>query len=679
VCASRFLDRDGNSHSRTTCLAVVLVCASLVTTAHAQPEHQPFPILDVPFISQSEALCGGAAAAMVLRYWGERGLDAESFAYLVDRSAGGIRTNRLVADLRQRGWNALAVDGRDDLIDTELARGRPVITLIEDRPGTFHYVVVVASTSQTLVFHDPARAPFQVMERERFAQRWSAANRWMAVIVPGEPSRAAEPPPRTDTANGSTCASLISAGVRHAQAGELEAAERNLTAALSCGGSAALRELAGVRLLQRRWPEVTELASATLAVDSADTYAWQLLATSRFVQNDPTGALEAWNRIQQPRVDLVAVGGLTHTRQRVVERLLAVPSQALLTPGLFDLSARRLKELPSAMGTRLEFVPRSGVAELRAHIEERPLVPTDPWSYAAMGLVALARNEVSVSTGALTGGGERLSVGWRFWPGRPRVNLEVIAPAPWGGLWGADVFGEQQPFSDDTFPLSRRAGAGLTMSNWITPWARLSSRLAVDAWEDFGSYGVASAGVRLASARDRLTVNVDGSSWLGKERFGSIGASLRVRSSDQNQGRVFIARGGGALTTVATPPDLWFAGDTGTVRPALLRAHPIVDDGMLQSDRLGRRIAYLSGEARQWWTLRSIIHVGVAVFADAALVDRQATAEIESTPSTASSRGDFDMGGGLRLGLPGLDGVFRLDVGKGLRDGATAFSFVYEP
>ena len=98
----------------------------------------------------------------------------------------------------------------------------------------------------------------------------------------------------------------------------------------------------------------------------------------------------------------VAVGGLTHTRQRVVERLLAVPSQALLTPQLFDLSARRLKELPSAIGTRIEFVPRSGVAELRAHVVERPLIPSDPWSYAALGLVAAARKEVSLSTGALT-------------------------------------------------------------------------------------------------------------------------------------------------------------------------------------------------------------------------------------------------------------------------------------
>ena len=62
----------------------------------ARPAGSRSPILDVPFISQSEALCGGAAAAMVLRYWGERGLTAESFSHLVDRSAAGIRTNALL-------------------------------------------------------------------------------------------------------------------------------------------------------------------------------------------------------------------------------------------------------------------------------------------------------------------------------------------------------------------------------------------------------------------------------------------------------------------------------------------------------------------------------------------------------------------------------------------------------
>ena len=662
----------GHRHTRPTGIAGVLVCIVFAGAAHGQPAPRPLSILDVPFISQSEALCGGAAAAMVLRYWGERGLDAESFAHLVDRTAAGIRTDRLVEDLRQRGWNALAVEGRADVIDAELARGRPILALIEDRPHTFHYIVIVASTPQAIVFHDPARAPFRVMERERFVRRWSAADRWMAVVVPVESPRSSLPPSLAEpVSDGSSCAGLVASGIRHAQAGELEAAERSLTAALSCGGSAPLRELAGVRLLQRRWPEVSELASAAVAADPMDAYAWQLLATSRFVQNDPGGALAAWNRIEQPHVDLIAVGGLLHTRQRVVERLLGVRSQALLTPRLFDRSERRLKELPSAQGTRLEFVPKSfGLAELRAHVVERPHIPNDPWSYAALGLLAAARKEVELSTASLTGGGERISVGWRFWPGRPRANLDVTAPAPWGGLWGVDMFGERQPFSDDTFPTSRRAGAGVTLSSWVNSWARVSGRVGVDAWDGFGSYGVTSVGLRLASGRDRAIAGVDGSGWLGQDSFASLTASVRLRSSDAHQGRVFLARAGGALATLTTPPDLWFAGDTGTVRPALLRAHPIVDDGRLLSERLGRQIGHVSGEARQWWTIRSFVHVGAALFADAARVDRGAIAD---------GRGDVDVGGGIRLGLPGMEGIFRLDVGKGLRDGATAVSFVYEP
>src|SRR5918996_6277478 len=93
----------------------VVCCAALVAaqTLHLQAQAQsaPLQLLDVPFISQSELLCGGAAAAMVLRYWGERGVSAESFANLVDRSASGIRTDVLVADLVRRGWMAAAAAG----------------------------------------------------------------------------------------------------------------------------------------------------------------------------------------------------------------------------------------------------------------------------------------------------------------------------------------------------------------------------------------------------------------------------------------------------------------------------------------------------------------------------------------------------------------------------------------
>ena len=96
---------------------------------------------------------------------------------------------------------------------------------------------------------------------------------------------------------GDSCDERVASGIKAAQAKDLETAERTLTSALGCPGPAATRELAGVRLLQRRWPEVTELASTAVAIDPRDEYAWKLLGTSRFVQNDSDGALEAWNRL----------------------------------------------------------------------------------------------------------------------------------------------------------------------------------------------------------------------------------------------------------------------------------------------------------------------------------------------------------------------------------------------
>ena len=675
--------------TRAVCVASALVLSVLAGPVRAQPAPRPLSILDVPFISQSEALCGGAAAAMVLRYWGERGLDAESFSHLVDRSAAGIRTNRLVDDLRARGWNAVAGEGTDDGVSAELARGRPVLTLIEDRPGTFHYVVVVAATPQAVVFHDPARAPFRVMTRENFTRRWAAADRWMAIVVPGaavetvrlKPDTTLPAPIQPDTTSPapivpepvdgeSDCAALMARGIRHAQSNELDAAERSLSAALSCGGSAPMREMAGLRLLQRRWPEVSEMASAALAEDPGDAHAWELLATSRFVQDDPAGALDAWNRIDRPRVDLVSVGGLTRTRQRVVERLLSVTPQTLLTPSRFAMTRRRLRELPSAVSTRLELVPASGLAELRAHVVERSLLPAGTSSYVTLGLLAAARSEVGISTGSVTGGGERISASWRFWPERPRLAVEIAAPAPWGGIWALEAFGERQPFAGGAIAEARRAGAATTISSWVGPWARVSLRGGVDAWDGLGSFGLVSGGLRLASPSEHVVVGVEGSGWSGSSRFASVAAAGTVRSRTEHRGRVFIARAGAAAASERTPADIWFAGDTGRARGVPLRAHAVIESGGLRVDRIGRHIVHLSGEARQWWSTPLPLRLGAAVFADSARVGNRLA---------PGARGDVDVGLGVRLGVPGLEGVFRVDLANGLRDGATAVSFVYEP
>ena len=607
---------------------------------------------------------------MVLRYWGERGVDAESFAHLVDRSAAGIRTTALIGELRRRGWDAFGVSGSDGRLGRELANGRPVMSLIEDRPGTYHYVVIVAATERAVIFHDPARAPLRVMNRLEFNRRWNAADRWMAVIVP-RPADALELSPSHSAAvPRSRCEALVAEGIQHARANNLEAAERSLAAALTCPGPASWRELAGVRLLQRRWPDVTELASAALAIDGSDEHSWRLLGTSRFVQNDPAGALDAWNQVGEPRVDLVGVAGLVRTRQRPVERLLGVARGELLTAEVFRRARRRLDELPAALSTRLEYVPApSGLAELRGTIDERPLLPSDVWSYAAIGLGAAAGREVEVSTGSLTGGGEGLAVAWRFWPERERLAVRLASPASWGGTWSVDGAATRESFDRLDVPTAERIESRLTVAQWIAAPVRIQLSGGIARWEGRGAYGGAGAGVRVVDSGERFQVDGGFNLWMGEEAFVLGDVRLTARSSAARRGRVYLARGGIGVASELAPEDLWFAGDTGHARSVLLRAHPLLRENQLHTAQLGRRIGHASGEIQQWWTV-AVARVAGAVFVDAARVFRR----FEGT-----SRGDVDAGLGARLAIPGVRGVFRADLARGLRDGATTVSFVYEP
>jgi predicted double-glycine peptidase len=644
-------------------------------------EQRPLQLLDVPFISQSELLCGGAAAAMVLRYWGERSITAESFAPLVDRSASGIRTDTLVADLTRRGWMATGIAGTPETMRAELNQGRPVLTLIEDRPGTYHYIVVVAAHERGVVFHDPARAPYLVMSAPEFDRRWRAAERWMAVVVPDAHKSGADlygpprgplrsaPPPSTTREAASPCDQVVAEGVRLAQAADLEGAERTLSAAVGC--PAAMRELAGVRVLQRRWPEAADLASAAVEADPADAYAWKVLATSRFVQNDRLGALEAWNNVGEPRVDLVRFDGLTRTRHRAVEQLVHAPAGEVLSPGDFVRAGRRLAELPSATSTRLEYMPvPAGLAELRGVVSERPVMPTGRLTLAAVGLSAAATREVRLTTGSIVGGGERIELAWRFWRRRPRVALRIEAPAPWGGVWSALAYTEQQPFNAPDVARADQTGGRLGMSDWLAARWRWTLTAGVDEWPETGMRGAAGAAIQFVSLDARVDGRVETNLWPGNSSYATTHANLRARSSTERQGIVYIVSGGSQTASRPTPMNLWPAGDTGHARAALLRAHPVLDEGRLRVERLGRAFLHGSFEAQRWWRVAGPLWIAAAAFTDLGRTTRR-------TDSTA--RGDLDLGLGARAAVAGIPGVFRADLGKGLRDGATAVSLVYEP
>ena len=72
--------------------------------------------IEVPYLPQTDALCGGAAAAMVFRYWGDAHADVQEFAPLVDRRAGGIADGVLANAIAARGWRTARVGASLDAL-----------------------------------------------------------------------------------------------------------------------------------------------------------------------------------------------------------------------------------------------------------------------------------------------------------------------------------------------------------------------------------------------------------------------------------------------------------------------------------------------------------------------------------------------------------------------------------
>ena len=368
-------------------LGAALCFAVFLSPQHMAAQSRPLAILDVPFLLQSENLCGGAAAAMVLRYWGERGISSDDFAFLVDARANGIRGDVLAAEVRRRGWTAHAFRGDDRSAKQHLERGRPLIALIEDRPGRFHYVVLLAWAEGQVVLHDPARAPFRVVAEAAFLTTWAATDFWTLLVLPNPDS--VTPPltrqgdARTPEAallvrSGDGCDALVSQGVGLAHAGDCAAADVALSTALArCPASAlAARELAGLRFVQSRWHEAAQLAAVAAAQAPDDAQAWRLLAASRFILDDLEGALQAWNRIGEPQIDLVRVEGLDRTYQAVVRDLLSLSPRTELTVAGLQRARRRLALLPAASATRVGYRPvPGGLAEIEAAVVERPRFP----------------------------------------------------------------------------------------------------------------------------------------------------------------------------------------------------------------------------------------------------------------------------------------------------------------
>ncbi|HKY19708.1 MAG TPA: C39 family peptidase [Vicinamibacterales bacterium] len=652
--------------------------------AEGQKQAAKGRLLDVPFVPQSEALCGGAAAAMLFRYWHDRPSHAEDFASLVDDSAEGIRLGDLTRAVRERGWQALPFAGTSVDVRVHIDQGRPVIALIEDRPGRFHYVVVVAWTNERVVFHDPARGPFRVTEVDSFDRVWAVTNRTALLIVPGSQTPS-EPIPSVTSADASatpvspSCAKVVEEAVQAARAGDLNSAEELLnvvdqTCPLS---SSAPRELAGIRFVQRRWADASALAERAIARDPSDMHAWQLLATARFLSGDSGGALHAWNSRSEPRVDLARVEGLDRTHHDVVSGLLDLPSQSMLTANQLQRARRRVAELPSLQMSRVSYTPRaSGLATVDVAVVERPLVPRTWPTVVATGVHASTAREIRLEIASPSGNGELWVGKWRWWPNRPRVGVSLALPrlGRWTGLWRIDGEWERETIAlTDSLALSERRRAAVTFGDWRSGNFRWEATGALEHWRGESKRFSIGAAVERRLFDDRMALRLDGALWpsIGRAAgFRSGGASSAWRF-DLPARTTVTALTGVQLASTATPLALWPAADTGHVRSTLLRAHPLLTDGVIRASGLGRVLAHSTVELQRDLAIVPLARLRWAVFVDAARQERMAT--------SAASTTHVDIGVGLRAELPGTPGTLRVDLARGVRDGQMAFSAAWQP
>jgi len=648
-----------------------------------QETTRPAPVtLDVPYVPQTDALCGGAAAAMVFRYWGDAHAGAEAFAPLVDRRAGGIADNVLVHAIAARGWKTERIAGSIDALGDQIAQKHPVIILLQDRPAFYHYLVVIGVEADAVVVHDPSWGPSRRIATAEFIRLWRPAGFWALVVRPAArsvtDSTTADPVPAAPPAPASVCDARLAQAVDQVREKGLSAADAEFGAVSAACPDAAgpLRELAGVRFAQHRWAEAADLAARAIARDATDAYAWEVLASSRFVQDDVPGALRAWNAIGQPRIDEVHIDGLHHMRYQLAAELLGLAPNAVLTPDAFERASRRLAELPDRVASRIGLRPAAdGYAVVDVAIAEREARPRGPFEWGAAAAKAVVNREVDVGVPGFTGQGELWSAGWRWWTHRPRAAFAFEAPRTgWlPGVWRVDASWESQQYlvGDARAAVDEtRTHAGVSVGDWPTGHLRYRIAAGFDAWN--GARRTASAGAEIERrfARDRVGIAAEGTAFAplsGGSGFRAAGVHLDARTSANAVRWVLTATGGVDAVSSAAPFALWPGAGDGHARAALLRAHPLLDDGAIAGPAFGRTLAFASGEVRRWIDRASPVRFGIAAFTDVARA-------ADRLPGAVELPWQIDAGVGVRIRVPGTPGTLRADYAHGLRDGANAFT-----
>ncbi len=519
---------------------------------------------------------------------------------------------------------------------------------------------------------------------------------------------------RVEVQNGGPCGEALEGVLRTAESyasqSDLESAGTLLENALGqCPDHPALlADLAGLRVLKGDLAGAEDLATHLVRIQPESNYAWELLALTRYLQDDAYGALRAWGRAGRPVVQEVDVrvmnrsGSRAPTSASQADQVRGIEEGRALTLEALLRGERRLQSLPAAERARLEYrmIP-GGEAAVQGTVVLGARNPLGTRDLPAHALRLLARRIHFASSDPL-GRLERLEASGMIEGTLKEAGFTLAHPAPGAsGVWRWELIHSTGRYGLAGLADAARetsTGLGWSHTDWITAALRGSAHARIELRPERGAFVGAGTGWSLLPLNSPLALGGEVKGWTqvggehpdadGEEsesRFGRVKLRASFHAPGPWAGWTRTGRDGsatgldrsvpgvallGGVVAVSRgiPPDLMprIGADGGATM--LMRARSDLDDaGVVRPLFPGTAWAHGTIELVQpVWDVGPA-GIGVAVFADAIRV-------LRDSDTLSGERGAVHLGGGIRAWLPWVDGWLRVDWGIDPSDGTSAFS-----
>ena len=264
------------------------------------------------------------------------------------------------------------------------------------------------------------------------------------------------------------------------------------------------------------------------------------------------------------------------------------------------------------------------------NVVERPAFSSPRSLLLQSAVRAASERAIGVDVFGLAPSGDSVRLFGQWQPNRSRGVLSASAPhfLELPGIVTAEAIWDEQSYRVPPTPLEsapvreRRKRASLSLAHWWAADTRAAVTVAADDWSGRGSYVSLSGDVDQRLLGDRVAVGGRAAGWWSGASAPFYAASARwsVRTRTTPERPRLRIDASYDFASARAPLALWSGAGTGTARPLLLRAHPLLRDGVIEGAAFGREL--LAGSAQAETPIASLgpARLRAAVFVDAAKV-----------------------------------------------------------